>query len=195
MSGGGTSRAASLRMKLALTALSLSGVLVLACSATSTPYGSAPSVEEPVAAPAFDASVAAKDATSEDETTPATDDAPRDAGTATPNGLATCCGGQGSCVPADAVPAESSDKLKADTCAETYLCAPAEVIAAGKDYVPASCEASGFGVKGAGVCLSECLNLGAPAGSLKQGSCKDAHVCVPCKAFGKATGAPGCPAQ
>jgi hypothetical protein len=116
--------------------------------------------------------------------------AKKDASAAAP---ATCCSGKGTCVPSSVVPEESASKLKADTCPDANLCIPTEMIAGGgKDFVPPACEANGLGMKGAGVCLSDCLDMGQVGALLQQGSCEANHKCAPCKLFGQPTGLPGC---
>jgi hypothetical protein len=106
---------------------------------------------------------------------------------------ATCCNGKGTCVPSSVVPEESASKLKADTCTASNLCIPTEMIAGGgKAFEPPACEANGLGMKGAGVCLSDCLDMGQAGALLQQGSCEADHKCAPCKLFGQPTGLPGC---
>jgi hypothetical protein len=106
---------------------------------------------------------------------------------------ASCCSGKGTCVPSSVVPEESASKLKPDTCTDANVCVPTEMIAGGgRDFKPPACEASGLGMKGAGVCLSDCLDMGQVGALLQQGSCAADHKCAPCKLFGQPTGLPGC---
>lgn len=113
---------------------------------------------------------------------------PKDA--SSPPSPSKCCEGKGTCVPATAVPAEAASKLKQDTCTGANLCAPTEALTGA---APTKCEAQGpFGQKSAGVCVSNCVDMGSMGANLKQGACDADHKCAPCKVLGQATGLPGC---
>ncbi|MCB9597819.1 MAG: hypothetical protein H6719_34195 [Sandaracinaceae bacterium] len=100
--------------------------------------------------------------------------------------FAGCCGDLGSCVPADVVPEDQRSLLGMDTCAEGALCAPATLI--DPTARPEACRSI---ADAEGRCLPACLpDVAAQADLLPQGTCMDAHLCVPCydPTTGEATG-------
>ena len=96
------------------------------------------------------------------------------------------CGAGMRCVPASLVPASSAAMLKA--CA-TGLCAPEKSIAAGGQYLPATCKA----LAGAeGRCLNKNIpQVDAQKAQLAQDTCDASELCTPCfnPIDGKTTGA------
>jgi hypothetical protein len=113
-----------------------------------------------------------------------------------PASLPKCCGGQGTCVPADAA-GEQADQLGEDDCpqdAGALLCAP-DVFVNDPNWSPPPCETeliqSVFGSQyGPGACLPDCLpdvdNF-----LIGQDDCADGFKCAPClkPPFGQSSGA------
>jgi len=87
-----------------------------------------------------------------------------------------CCGGAGSCVPIDAVPAERRAELDSDVCTDGLLCAPTALTDPG--YRPPTCRS----VAGAeGRCLPTCLpHVAEQADFLPRDSCGDGELCAAC---------------
>jgi hypothetical protein len=98
-----------------------------------------------------------------------------------PTIAATCCHGDGHCIPPESAGADA-DQLGMDTCSAGLLCAP-DVLAT-HDYVAMACEtvllAALFGdAYRPGACLPDCL----PAVSnvlLGQDGCATGYKCAPC---------------
>ena len=89
--------------------------------------------------------------------------------------LTPCCGGDGTCLSADAIPAEEREQLGMDTCSAGDLCVPT-ALASGTP--PPSCR-SIADVEGR--CMPECLpDVAEQADQLPQSTCAAAHRCVPC---------------
>ncbi|MFO0738976.1 MAG: hypothetical protein U0270_23980 [Labilithrix sp.] len=117
-------------------------------------------------------------------------DAPKKAAVA----LEACCkkagDTRGKCVPKKDIPANYQPRLKNWECDRaTELCVPDDNIDINAKAVP--CDADGD----AGVCVSDCVNIGFFEGLLiDRGSCRADQQCVPCvhPLSGKPTGAPGC---
>jgi hypothetical protein len=112
-----------------------------------------------------------------------------------PAALPKCCGGQGTCVPAEAA-GEQADQLGEDECPQengALLCAPDVFL--DPTYQPPSCTtgliSDFFGEEyGPGACLPDCL----PAVDnflLGQDDCPDGSICAPClePPFGEPSGA------
>ncbi len=99
---------------------------------------------------------------------------------------ATECGDGMRCVPGSLVPASAAAMLKA---CSTGLCAPEKSIAAGGQYLPATCKA----LAGAeGRCLNKNIpQVDAQKAQLSQDTCDASELCTPCfnPIDGKATGA------
>jgi hypothetical protein len=96
-----------------------------------------------------------------------------------PRVFATCCAGEGRCIPDALVPAAEHDRLGTETCsaAQAELCVP-EPWLGDAPIVPASCRAS---TGGEGRCLPACLpEIAAQADRLEQGSCAGHTLCAPC---------------
>lgn len=118
------------------------------------------------------------------ESTGACTFSPSDPGPSEPPYLfASCCGGQGLCVPSSSVPAGAD--LPVDSCsASGAVCAPREQV----EGNPAqSCTSS----LGNGVCLDPCFLPPGLIAFAQVGSCAASERCAPCNLFGSATGA--CP--
>lgn len=99
-----------------------------------------------------------------------------------------CCGGTGSCVPGDLLPAEQAGLLGTDSCAGGALCLPDSL------REPAAIDlALCHGTADLeGRCLPTCLPLVAAGGELfARGECTEGDACVPCydPLTGEATGA------
>jgi len=115
-----------------------------------------------------------------------------DAGpTKPPVTFAACCSARAHCVPTDAVPQAEQSNLGNDSCANTDLCVPDQLLLG--QTIP-TCTANSF-ILGdyTGVCLSDCLDFGIQGIALARGSCSNNFTCAPCTQNGQPTGAPGCP--
>lgn len=87
-----------------------------------------------------------------------------------------CCGGIGSCVPADLVPEAFLDQLGMDTCGAGLLCAPSALV--DPSARPATCRSAG-GVEGR--CAAECLPaVQEQLDFLPVDSCMPGERCAPC---------------
>jgi len=118
------------------------------------------------------------------------------AGTATPDAAPPptelCCttdgASNGICIDQDAIPVEKVSKTIKDTCHRAKdRCVPRAQV----EGNPVTCD-SGLG--GKGICLDKCFNklmgTAGSIGALKQASCGDTELCVPCLAAG--SDVPGC---
>jgi hypothetical protein len=106
--------------------------------------------------------------------------------------FASCCEGKGKCVPEASVTDPSQkEKLEPKECQPgAELCAPAEDV--GRTTKRPSCTGTMRLLKKpyVGACISKCLNIGAKAIFIEQGTCDSEHTCAPCvDPFGKNTGA------
>lgn len=105
-----------------------------------------------------------------------------------PMPFARCCGDLGTCVPDSIIADDQRTLLAPDTCARPDdLCTPDAVLAP-DGFRPPGCIGPG---NQEGRCMADCLPLVAQQGGLlAQGSCEDAHSCVPCydPFSGEATG-------
>jgi hypothetical protein len=110
---------------------------------------------------------------------------------APPDPFQSCCpNGDGSCVPAELVPAANQGSLAQDTCPESsQLCVPNEMLGAPLD--PAPCAPALFwqllGIDD-GACVHNCVDA---VKGLGQGDCPSGYNCAPCEAMGEPTGACG----
>lgn len=102
--------------------------------------------------------------------------------------FASCCSGNGQCVPTSLVPSQDVSLLGTDTCTGTdVLCAPTKF--EDPTYKPPSCN-SVCGVEGR--CIPSCVPaVQARAANLPQDSCATGELCAPCydPINGTATGA------
>jgi hypothetical protein len=94
--------------------------------------------------------------------------------------LGQCCGGLGRCAPSSWIPADQASNFGADSCAGSdRLCVAPSAALSDPAFVPQHCQEPSSGAEGR--CLPQCLpQIAAQAGSLKRGSCPDAHLCAPC---------------
>jgi len=100
--------------------------------------------------------------------------------------LDPCCGGEGVCLPPDAVPPAERERLGADACSDGALCVPS-ALASGTP--PPMCRSIGMAE---GRCLPSCLpEVAEQADRLPQDSCADGSLCLPCydPTTGESTGA------
>jgi hypothetical protein len=88
---------------------------------------------------------------------------------------ASCCGGEGTCVPAGLLAAELEGQLDREACERDLLCAPSAWI---EGDGPVRCRVFG-GVEGR--CVPRCVPAVAELGALlEQANCGDGYACVPC---------------
>jgi len=116
-------------------------------------------------------------------------DLPGDAGPIEPPmPFLRCCAELGTCIPTELVPDDQRQLLGPDTCGGgDALCAP-DALLDPDGYVAPTCLGPG---NQEGRCLADCLpQVAEQGGLLAQGSCDDAHSCVPCydPLSGEATG-------
>jgi hypothetical protein len=91
----------------------------------------------------------------------------------------SCCGGVGVCVPSEQVETADRSRLGADTCTagSQTLCAPRSWVGANRSK-PRMCS-SYDGAEGR--CMPNCLpDVASQSSKLKQDSCAQAELCVPC---------------
>lgn len=102
--------------------------------------------------------------------------------------FASCCGGNGSCVPTSVVPSQYVSLLGADTCTNAGdLCAPTKF--QDLTYKPPACNSVG-GFEGR--CIPDCIpQVAAQKSFLPQDTCSAGELCAPCinPITGAATGA------
>ncbi|MBX3207837.1 MAG: hypothetical protein KF764_22515 [Labilithrix sp.] len=109
-------------------------------------------------------------------------------GPAPAKGLAECCGGRGRCVPSDAVPADSRERLGPETCAgEAMLCAPNELVPVPIPGVTVKKCKTGFGLI-SGICVSKCA-IEVRGEDFVKGNCDDDEMCTPCRFLPEGTAA------
>lgn len=93
----------------------------------------------------------------------------------------------GICVDESAIPKDKVQKTIKGTCHGSNKCVPKSMV----EGNPVTCDA---GIAGRGVCLDKCFNswmgTAGTIGALKQATCGDTEICVPCVAAG--SGVPGC---
>lgn len=106
-----------------------------------------------------------------------------------PTQLPGCCGGDGTCIPAE-LAGDDADSLGQDSCPADsgLLCAPDDIIDG--TFVAASCTTGGIiGGGEPGACLPDCLGA-VDSILVSQGSCDDGFKCAPCEGpLGGDTGA------
>jgi hypothetical protein len=113
--------------------------------------------------------------------------------TRAPVTFAQCCDAQAHCVPATSIPDDQEDNLDQDSCADTNLCVPDQILLG--QAIP-TCSANSFILGNyTGVCLSDCFSFGIQGLALSRGNCMSGYTCAPCTQNGQPTGAPGCPMQ
>lgn len=107
-----------------------------------------------------------------------------------PKTLTACCENKGRCVPESSVTdPDQKEKLGVKECVEgVELCAPIEDIARTTPR-PKCTGVNPLKKTYEGACISKCLELGIKSLFVEQGSCDSEHVCAPCTALGKPTGA------
>jgi hypothetical protein len=111
--------------------------------------------------------------------------------TQAPVTFAQCCDARAHCVPANVVPDEQEGNLDQDTCTDTNLCVPDQILL--NQAIP-TCSANSLILGNyTGVCLSECFSFGIQGLALARGNCASGYKCAPCTQNGQPTGAPGCP--
>ena len=101
-----------------------------------------------------------------------------DAPTEPPRPFESCCEGVSACVPADALSTDDKSRLSKDTCkTENTFCVPRSWAARNRK-APTTCRAHG---DAEGRCLARCLpDVTKRADRLRQDSCDDVELCVPC---------------
>jgi hypothetical protein len=105
--------------------------------------------------------------------------------------FAQCCDARAHCVPSSSIPDDQEDNLDQDSCADTNLCVPDQILLG--QTIP-TCTASSLLLGSySGVCLSDCFSFGIQGLALARGSCQSGFKCAPCVQNGQPTGAPGCP--
>jgi hypothetical protein len=111
--------------------------------------------------------------------------------TKAPVTFAKCCSMRAHCVPQTAIPDDQEDNLSQDSCADTNLCVPDQILL---DQAIPTCTANSFILGNySGVCLSDCFDFGIQGIALARGTCASSFKCAPCEQNGQPTGAPGCP--
>jgi hypothetical protein len=105
-------------------------------------------------------------------------DGVEDDGETEPPPESDCCGGRGTCVPAEAA-GDDAESLEQDSCSgEGELCAPNEMIDG--DYQAAACESliGQIGGDPAGACMPDCL---ADTDIFLEDGCGSGYKCVACE--------------
>lgn len=111
--------------------------------------------------------------------------------TKAPVTFAQCCDARAHCVPSSAIPDAQEDNLDQDSCADTNLCVPDQILL--NQAIP-TCSANSLILGNyTGVCLSDCFSFGIQGIALARGTCQSNYKCAPCTQNGQPTGAPGCP--
>lgn len=99
----------------------------------------------------------------------------------------TCCGGDGRCAPASALPPDTAKQLGPETCPSGNLCVPAKPIEIPTYRFPC-CTAGTV----SGICAPACvIDQNAQGKLLSQNNCSSGEKCVPCAnpLTGQSTGA------
>jgi hypothetical protein len=102
--------------------------------------------------------------------------------------FAVCCGGLGTCVARGLVADSQKAQLSQDTCSESLLCVPSELVLRGPLH-PQVCLAEATGAEGR--CLPACLPEVATRQGVRQDGCAAGQLCAPCydPLSGESTGA------
>jgi len=99
-----------------------------------------------------------------------------------------CCGGLGTCVARGLVSDAEKNRLAQDSCGESLLCVPSELVLRGPLH-PLVCTAEATGAEGR--CLPACLPEVATRQGVRQDDCAAGQLCAPCydPLSGESTGA------